>query len=201
MKIEKFTTDWLTLIVGVSFLLSIYCLFLPDTFSNKSLIAGIFIGIFGSGLISLLTSLISFYIKFGQNMNHFLFCSKRIIGTYKNVTQPTLENITIVSERINLLYEDFYSVFSDIEFNLFTIKYKKEVDTLFEKSLEFIRPFFQVNDILEIDEDAKKSLNLLVIEIGAISKIELGKFESAYKNLYSTYNPGMFNYLKDMNIL
>jgi hypothetical protein len=201
MKIEKYTIKWLSWISVISFLLSISCLFIPSNCPIGKILPNIFIGILGSGLVVLFTSLISFSYKFRHNMEEMLFYSKRIMALYSNTRETSLDNMRIVSEKMEQFFQEFYIIYRDTEFNFFNIKFFDNTKDLFERLLVFLRPFLIINENIGKDDESIEWCNSSINDIKTITKVEYDDFVSAYENLYLIYDPKIFKYLQENNFI
>jgi hypothetical protein len=199
MKIEKITINWLSFAVAISFLLSISIFIFPNSFPNKDFLIDISIGIFCSGLVVLVTSVISFSIKFRSNMEEMLFYCKRIIAIYRNTRTPTYENIQLVSEKLELLFQDFYFVYKNTEFNFFNKRLNKNTKELFEWLIIFLRPFLLINENIGKDEESMEWVNSSLNDIKTITKAEFANFLTAYEDLYLVYDPKMYKDLQKIS--
>ena len=163
--------------------------------------SNLFVGLFCSGVLVVLVSVISAQYKFKKSVNNILYYSK-VLKTYYNwFPYSDKKRFMQISRKIVDCYTDFYKNYAEIEFLFFNRKYEKDIRALFIAFTDITSPFNSavIKDETQVVE--QKDIDFYYAESQTMSQIKFYEFIFKYADLYTHWDKKLFASVMDADDL
>jgi hypothetical protein len=150
--------------------------------------SNLFLGLFCSGVLVILVSVISAQYKFKNSINNILYYSKVVKTYYDWLPHSDKSRFMQISRKIVDCYRDFYKNYAEIEFLFFNRKYEKNIRALFIAFTNFTSPFNSAVIKDEIQVIEQKDIDFYYAESQTMTKFKFYEFIFKYIDLYALWN-------------
>jgi hypothetical protein len=147
--------------------------------------SNLFVGVFCSGVLVVLASVITAQYKFKKSVNNILYYSKVLKTYYDWLPYSDKKRFMQISRKIADCYTDFYKNYTEIEFLFFNRKFEKDIRALFIAFTDITSPFYSAVIKDEIQVVKQKDIDFYYAESQTMTKIKFYEFVFKYADLYT----------------